>query len=129
MKVGRKHPVRLPGSHLCLEWPAVLDVLVYAALLVGVLLIGAGLFLLLGGDLPGWWERRFVWPLVHLTPGVVRLQGIAGITIGASILAIIFARKMPDPIAGLVVLLALLAYVAGAAVFVFSAVLSRREVD
>jgi len=109
--------------------PAVLDLLVYPALAVGVLLVGAGLFLLLGGDFPGWWERRFIWPLVHLTPGVVRLQGTAGIIIGASILAIILARIMPDPIAGLVVLLAMLAYVAGAAIFVLSAVLSRRQVD
>ncbi len=112
-----------------LELPAVLDLLVYPALAVGVLLVGAGLFLLLGGDFPGWWERRFIWPLVHLTPGVVRLQGTAGIIIGASILAIILARIMPDPIAGLVVLLAMLAYVAGAAIFVLSAVLSRRQVD
>jgi hypothetical protein len=109
--------------------PAVLDVLVYAGLVVGVTLIGAGLYLTLGGDFPGWWERRFIWPLVHLTPGVVRLQGIAGITIGASILAIVLARIIPDPIGGLFVLLAMLAYVSGAAVFVFSAFLSRREVD
>jgi len=107
----------------------VLDVLLYAALVVGVLLIGGGLYLMLGGDFPGWWERRFIWPLVHLTPSVVRLQAIAAITIGASIIAIILARIVPAPLGGLVVLLALLAYVAGAAIFVISALLSRRVVD
>jgi hypothetical protein len=109
--------------------PAVLDILVYAALVVGALLIGGGLYLMLGGDFPGWWERRFIWPLVHLTPGVVRLQGIAGITIGASILAIVLARILPDPSGGLLVLLAMLAYVSGAAIYVFSAFVSRRTVD
>jgi hypothetical protein len=58
----------------------------------------------------------------------VRLQGIAGITIGASILAIVLARILPAPIGGLLVLLAMLAYVSGAAIFVFSAFLSRREI-
>jgi hypothetical protein len=109
--------------------PAVLDVLAYGAAVVGVLLIAIGIYLTLGGDFPEWWERRFIWPLVHLTPDVVRLQGIAAIVIGASILAIILARIVPGPLAGLVVLLAMLAYVAGAAVFLFSAWLSRRAVD
>jgi hypothetical protein len=109
--------------------PAVLDALAYAAVFVGVLLIGGGLYLMLGGDFPGWWEQRFIWPLVHLTPTVVRLQGIAAIAIGASILAIVLSRIVPDSLAGLVVLLALLAYVAGAATFVFSAVISRRAFD
>jgi hypothetical protein len=104
----------------------VLDALVYVALFAGVLLIGAGLYLMLGGDFPDWWERRFLWPLMSLTPRVVRLQGIAGIAIGASILAIILARIVPDPLGGLVVLIAMLGYAAGAAIFVFSAWLSRR---
>jgi hypothetical protein len=129
VKVGRKHPVRLAVTPFCLELPAVLDVLVYVALVAGLLLIGAGLYLALGGDFPGWWERRFIWPLVRLTPDVVRLQGIAGIAIGASILAIILARIVPGPLAGLVVLVAILAYVAGAGVFLFSAWLSRRAVN
>jgi hypothetical protein len=104
----------------------VLDVLVYVALAAGVLLIGGGLYLMLGGDFPDWWERRFLWPLMSLTPAVVRLQGIAAIAIGASILAIVLARILPETIGGLAVLLAMLAYVAGAAVFVFSAWVSRR---
>ena len=106
-----------------------LDARAYAALIVGALLIGGGLYLMLGGDFPGWWERRFIWPLVHLTPAVVRLQGIAAIAIGASILAIVLARIVPDSVGGLVVLLALLAYAAGAAAFVVSSVLSRRAFD
>jgi hypothetical protein len=106
-----------------------LNVLAYAALVAGALLVGAGLFLVMGGDFPGWWQRRFLWPLVHLTRSVVRLQGIAGIAIGASIIAIILARIVPDPFGGLLVLLAMLAYVGGAATFVFSAWLSRRPVD
>ena len=103
-----------------------LDLLVYPALVVGVLLVGAGFFLVLGGDFPGWWQRRFLWPLVHMTRSVVRLQGIAGIAIGASILAIVAARVVPDPFGGLVVMVAMLAYAGGAATFVFSAWLSRR---
>jgi hypothetical protein len=107
----------------------VLDVLVYVALVAGVLLLAAGLYLTLGGDFPGWWQRRLPWPVMRLTPAVVRLQGISGIAIGASILGIILARIVPGPFGGLVVLLALLAYLAGAAVFVFSAWFSRRAVD
>jgi len=94
----------------------------------GSALIGAGLFLVMRGNFPTWWRERFSWPLVNITPTVSHLQGAAAIVIGASVLAIVFTTVAPEAVAGWLVILALAAYVAGAALFLFSTWLSRRPV-
>ena len=86
---------------------------------VGGPLIGIGLYLLLRGSFPGWWKDWLIPPLVRVTPGVVRLQGLTAIGLGASIVAIGLS---------MLVVLAMAAYLIGAAVFVVSAWLSRRGV-
>lgn len=95
----------------------------------GTVLIGAGLFLIMRRTFPAWWQSRFMWPLVRVTPGVARLQGWAAIGLGGSILAIVFTSVAPDGVAGILVLLALAAYVIGLALFVVSTWLSRRPAD
>jgi len=92
----------------------------------GTVLIGAGLFLIMRGTFPAWWQRRFLWPLVRVTPAVARLQGWAAIGLGGSILAIVFTSVAPDGIAGILVLAALAAYLVGLVLFVVSTWLSRR---
>lgn len=92
----------------------------------GTMLIGAGLYLVMRGNFPSWWQRRFAWPLVRITPLVAHLQGVAAIILGASVLAIVFTTVAPEALAGLLVLGALAAYVIGAALYLVSTWLSRR---
>ena len=91
----------------------------------GTVLVGAGLYLVMQGSFPGWWQRRFAWPLVRVTPLVAHLQGAAAIVIGASVLAIVFTTVAPDAVAGFLVLGAIAAYVVGVALYLFSAWVSR----
>jgi hypothetical protein len=93
---------------------------------VGGPLIGIGLYLLLRGSFPGWWKEWLIRPLVRVTPGVVRLQGLTAIGLGASIVAIGLSMLVSENTGGMLVVLAMAAYLIGAAVFVFSAWLSRR---
>lgn len=109
-----------------LESPAVGYVLEGAAYVGGTVLIGAGLYLVMRGNFPGWWQQRFAWPLVRITPLVSHLQGAAAIVFGASVLAIVFTTVAPETLAGLLVIAALTAYVIGLALFVVSAWFSRR---
>ncbi len=97
-----------------------------AAYLSGVLLIGGGLYLILRGSFPGWWQKRLTWPLVRVTPTVAHLQGWAAVGVGASILAIVFTSVAPEGVSGLLVLLAMVAYLVGLLLFLFSTWLSRR---
>ena len=69
-----------------------------------------------------------MWPLVRVTPTVSHMQGWAAIGLGVSVLAIVFTTVAPEVVAGLLVVLALAAYVVGLALFVFSTWLSRRPV-
>ena len=92
------------------------------------LLVGAGLYLVMRGTFPTWWQRRLLWPLVRVTPTVAHLQGWAAIVLGASILAIVFTTIAPMVVAGLLVLVALAAYLVGVVLFLFSTWLSRRPV-
>ena len=92
----------------------------------GACLIGAGLYLILRGSFPAWWQRRLLWPLVRVTPRVSRLQGWAAIGLGASILAIVFSSVVSESVAGILVLVALAAYLIGLLLFLFSTWLSRR---
>lgn len=92
----------------------------------GTVLIGAGLYLVLRGNFPAWWRERLLWPLVRVTPTVSHLQGWAAIGLGASIIAIVFTTVAPEVVAGILVLLAIVCYVVGVALFLFSTWLSRR---
>jgi hypothetical protein len=67
-----------------------------------------------------------LWPLVRVTPRVTHLQGWAAVGLGASILAIGFTPIVPDFVGGLLVLAALLAYLTGVVLFLYSTWLSRR---
>ena len=95
---------------------------------VGGPLIGIGLYLLLRGGFPGWWKEWLIRPLVRVTPGVVRLQGLTAIGLGASIVAIGLSMLVSENTGGLLVVLAMVAYLIGAGVFVFSTWLSRRGI-
>ncbi len=92
----------------------------------GTMLIGAGLYLVMRGSFPAWWQGRFAWPLVRITPLVSHLQGAAAIVLGASILAIVFTTVAPDMLGGILVMAALVAYLVAVALYVFSTWLSRR---
>jgi hypothetical protein len=92
----------------------------------GVALIGAGLYLVMRGTFPAWWQRRFAWPLVRMTPAVGHLQGVAAIVLGASVITIVFTTVAPEMLGGFLVLGAIAAYVVGAALYLFSTWLSRR---
>ena len=125
---GRGYP-GLPPDGGCLEWLGV-GVVTYAlmafAYLVGAALAGMGFFLTRRQAFPGWWQPWMMWPLVKLTPPVIHLMGWAGVALGASILAIGFTPLVPEVLGGLLVVVAMLAYVAGVVLFVYSTYLSRR---
>jgi hypothetical protein len=93
----------------------------------GTVLIGAGLYLIMRGTFPAWWQRRFLWPLVRFTPAVAHLQGWAAVGLGISILAIVFTSVAPDGISGILVLGAMAAYLVGLVLYVVSTWLSRRR--
>jgi hypothetical protein len=93
----------------------------------GTVLIGAGLYLIMRGTFPAWWQRRFLWPLVRVTPAVAHLQGWAAVGLGISILAIVFTSVAPDGISGILVLGAMAAYLVGLVLYVVSTWLSRRR--
>jgi hypothetical protein len=92
----------------------------------GALLIGGGLYLLMRATFPAWWQKRLLWPVVRVTPGVARLQGVAAIGLGASIMTIVFTRIASETVGGILVVAALAAYVIALVLFLFSAWLSRR---
>ena len=100
-------------------------VLIVAYVLGGALL-GAGVYLIRRAAFPGWWQEWMLWPLVRVTPRVTHLQGLAAIALGVSILALGFSPVVPEVVGGILVLLSLLAYVAGVALFGYSTYLSRR---
>jgi hypothetical protein len=111
-----------------IKWPAVGYVVLGLTYVVGGALLGAGIYLVLSGSFPGWWRKRMLWPLVRVTPTVARLHGWAFIGLGASVLAIGFSTIVPELVGGGLVLLAMVAYVVGAALFVLSTWVSRRLV-
>jgi hypothetical protein len=103
-------------------------VVIGLAYVVGGALLGAGIYLVMSGSFPGWWKERMLWPLVQVTPTVAHLQGWAFIGLGASVLAIGFSAIVPQIVGGGLVLLAMVAYVVGVGLFVYSTWLSRRMV-
>ena len=100
-----------------------LEALAYVA---GTALIAAGVYLVMRGSFPAWWSRRLLWPLVNVTRRVSHLQGWAAIALGVSVISIVFTTAAPEIVAGMLVVFALLAYVAALALFLFSTWLSRR---
>jgi len=96
------------------------------AYVFGTVLIGAGLYLVMRGTFPAWWRRRLLWPLVHVTATVAQLQGWAAVGLGVSILAIVFTTIAPDLVAGMLVVVALAAYLVAVVLYAFSTWLSRR---
>ena len=92
----------------------------------GTFLIGAGLYLVMRGTFPSWWQRRLLWPLVRVTPRVSHLQGWTAVALGISILSIVFTTVAPQALAGILVVLALTMYVGAVALYLFSTWLSRR---
>jgi hypothetical protein len=119
---------RAARAVLWIKWPAVGYVVIGLAYVVGGALLGAGIYLVMSGNFPGWWKRRMLWPLVRVTPTVAHLQGWAFIGLGASVLAIGFSGIVSEIVGGGLVLLAMVAYVVGAGLFVYSTWLSRRLV-
>jgi hypothetical protein len=108
--------------------PAVGYVVEGAAYLGGTLLVAGGLYLVIRGVLPGWWQRRFMWPLVRATRGVARFQGLAAIALGTSLIALVFTTWAGESLAGVLVIAGLAAYVVAVGLYVLSAWLSRRPV-
>jgi hypothetical protein len=93
---------------------------------VGGPLLGIGLYLLIRGAFPGWWREWILRPVVRVTPGVARLQGLTAVGLGASLVAIGLSSMVSDHLAGMLVVIAMATYVIGAGIFVFSTWLSRR---
>jgi len=96
------------------------------ACVAGGLLLGIGLYLVLLGSFPGWWKDWILRPVVRVTPGVARLQGLTAVGIGASMMAVGLTMFVTEFVGGLLVLAAIVAYVIGAALFAYSTWLSRR---
>ena len=96
------------------------------AYLAGALLIGGGLYVVMRGTFPGWWQKRLLWPVVRVTPTVAHLQGLAAIGLGASILSIVFTSVVSESMGGILILAALAAYGLALVFFLFSTWLSRR---
>jgi hypothetical protein len=67
-----------------------------------------------------------LWPVKQATPLVARLQGLTVIGLGASIVAIGLTTWVSDFVGGLLVVVAMAAYVLGAGLYVYSTWLSRR---
>ena len=99
-----------------------------AAYVGGTVLIAAGVYLIMRGTFPAWWQRRLLWPLVRVTPTVAHLHGYAAIVLGISVLAIVFTTVAPMVVAGFLVIFALAAYLVAVVLFLFSTWKSRRPV-
>jgi hypothetical protein len=96
------------------------------AYVVGGSFIGIGLYIVVRGSFPGWWMEWMLWPVKRVTPGVTRLQGVTAIGLGASIVAIELSVWVSEFVGGLLVVLAMAAYLLGAGLYVYSTWLSRR---
>jgi hypothetical protein len=97
-----------------------------AAYVAGGLMLGGGIFLVLSGHLPGWTGGWMLRPIDQLTPTVARLLGGAAIALGGSILALDVSTLVSEFTGGILVLGAIVVYLIGVGLFVFSTWLSRR---
>ena len=93
---------------------------------VGAPLLGIGLYIVLRGAFPGWWMEWMLWPVKTVTPGVARLQGATLIGLGLSGVAIGLSMWVSELAGGVLVVVAIAAYVLGAGLYVYSTWLSRR---
>lgn len=91
----------------------------------GVLVIGGGVYLIMLGGFPGWWQR-FSWPVVQPRRGVARVQGLGLVALGLSLMALVFTNETSQNAGGALVLGAIVAYAGGLALFVLSTWMSRR---
>jgi predicted transporter len=82
--------------------------------------------MLVRGAFPGWWKEWVLRPVLRMTPGVARLQGVTAIGLGSSLVAIGLSSMVSDHLAGLLVVIAMATYLIGAGIFVYSTWLSRR---
>jgi len=93
---------------------------------VGAPLLAIGLYIVLRGSFPGWWMEWMLWPVKHVTPGVARLQGATVVGLGVSAVAIGLSMWVPELTGGVLVVVAIAAYLLGAGLYVYSTWLSRR---
>ncbi|HKB33732.1 MAG TPA: hypothetical protein VKF16_07680 [Candidatus Dormibacteraeota bacterium] len=94
---------------------------------VGAPLLAIGLYIVLRGSFPGWWMEWMLWPVKNVTPGIARLQGATVVGLGLSAVAIGLSMWVSELVGGALVLVAIAAYLLGAALYVYSAWLSRRR--
>src|SRR5260370_31121485 len=104
----------------------VMYLLMAAAFVLGAVWLGVAPPVTRQDESPRWWRSWMLWPLVEVTPRVTHLQGWAGVALGVSILAIGLTPVVPEVLGGVLVLVAMVGYLAGAALFVYSTYLSRR---
>jgi len=93
---------------------------------VGGPLLGIGLYIVVRGSFPGWWVEWMLWPVKHVTPGVARLQGATVVGLGVSALAIGLSMWVSELAGGVLVVVAIAAYLVGTGLYVYSTWLSRR---
>jgi hypothetical protein len=94
---------------------------------LGGMVFASGVYLVLHNTFPSWWRGWMLWPLVRVTPTVTHFQGWAAVTYGGSILLIGFAFLSPAYLAGLLFVAAVLAYLAGTFLFIYSTYVSRKR--
>jgi hypothetical protein len=93
---------------------------------VGAPLLGIGLYIVLRGSFPGWWMEWMLWPVKIVTPGIARLQGATVIALGLSAVAIGLSMWVSEIAGGVLVVVAMAAYLLGAGMYIYSTWLSRR---
>jgi hypothetical protein len=125
---GEGHGKRLPGVAVWVKWRAVVGayLLMGATYVLGGALLGLGVYLARRDSIPDSWRRWMQWPLVEVTPTVTHLQGYAGIALGLSLIALGLTPVVPELVGGVLVLVAVLAYVATVGLFLYSTWISRR---
>ena len=93
---------------------------------VGGPLLGIGLYIVVRGSFPGWWVEWMLWPVKNVTPGVARLQGATVVGLGVSAVAIGLSMWVSELAGGVLVVVAIAAYLVGTGLYVYSTWLSRR---
>ncbi|MDQ2943870.1 MAG: hypothetical protein M3R21_09420 [Candidatus Dormibacteraeota bacterium] len=93
---------------------------------VGGAFLGAGIYLVISGSFPGWCKEWMLRPVAVVTPAVARFLGSAAIALGASVVAIGFSTIVPELVGGILVLVAITAYLIGVGLFAYGTLLSRR---
>jgi hypothetical protein len=92
----------------------------------GGLMLGVGIFLVLSGHIPEWTREWMLRPIDLMTPTVGRLLGAVAIGLGGSVLALVVSTLVSEFTGGILVLAAIVAYLAAVALFAYTTWLSRR---